>query len=76
MIPVFRRAIFFFKLTENVIFNFRKIDIDPLEQKYPRVTSPRSSDGPKPLDVTSINKLEEPVRPYGVFESDEELAHR
>lgn len=51
--------------------------LDPPGQKnYPGVTSPISLDLPKPIDVKLTNKLEETLRPYGVFESDEELAHR
>ncbi|XP_063426493.1 poly(A) polymerase beta-like isoform X1 [Mytilus trossulus] len=51
--------------------------LDQSGQKiYPGVTSPISLDGPKPLDIKLSNKLEEAMRPYGVFESDEELAHR
>lgn len=51
--------------------------LDPPGQKtYPGVTSPISLDGPKPLDIKLTSKLEETMRPYGVFESEEELAHR
>ena len=51
--------------------------LDPPGQKnYPGVTSPISLDLPKPIDIKLTNKLEETLRPYGVFESDEELAHR
>lgn len=45
-------------------------------QKYPGITSPISLEGPKPVDVKLSKKLEETMRPFGVFESDEELAHR
>lgn len=46
------------------------------QQKYPGITSPISLEGPKPIDEKLSKKLEDTMRPYGVFESDEELAHR
>lgn len=47
------------------------------EQKmYPGITSPISLEGPKQVDLKLSQKLEETMRPYGVFESEEELAHR
>ncbi|XP_069117159.1 poly(A) polymerase beta-like isoform X1 [Argopecten irradians] len=50
---------------------------DNTDQKhYPGITSPISLDKPKPLDLKLSAKLEESMRPYGVFESDEQLAHR
>jgi len=45
-------------------------------QKYPGITSPISFDGPKPVDLKLSKKLEEIMRPFGVFESEEALAHR
>lgn len=45
-------------------------------QKYPGITSPISLEGPKPVDLKLTTKLEETMRPFGVFESEEELAHR
>lgn len=51
--------------------------LDSVEEKnYPGVTSPINLDLPKPLDLKLTAKLEETMRPYGVFESEEELAHR
>ena len=65
------------KLCFFVCFFFRIMALDPPGQKnYPGVTSPISLDLPKPIDIKLTNKLEETLRPYGVFESDEELAHR
>ena len=43
---------------------------------YPGVTGPISLAEPKPLDVELTNKLEESMKPHGVFESEAELAHR
>ncbi|XP_050405293.1 poly(A) polymerase type 3 isoform X1 [Patella vulgata] len=40
------------------------------------ITSPISLADPKPLDLELSKKLEEALRPHGVFESEEELAHR
>lgn len=45
-------------------------------QKYPGITSPISLEGPKPVDQKLTAKLIETMRPFGVFESDEDLAHR
>ena len=45
-------------------------------QKYPGITSPISLEGPKPVDVKLSQKLAEVLKPFGVFESDEELTHR
>ena len=45
-------------------------------QKYPGVTSPISLAFPKPFDNELSEKLEETLRPHGVFESEEELNHR
>ena len=50
--------------------------LDSTSGKYPGITSPISLDGPKPVDMKLSAKLEETMRPFGVFESDEELAHR
>ncbi|OWF51454.1 poly(A) polymerase beta-like [Mizuhopecten yessoensis] len=51
-------------------------DDNPDQKHYPGITSPISLDKPKPLDLKLSAKLEESMRPYGVFESDEQLAHR
>jgi len=45
-------------------------------QKYPGITSPISLEGPKPIDEKQSVILEETMRPYGVFESEGDLAHR
>ena len=50
--------------------------MEQTSQKYPGVTSPISLEGPKPLDEKLTEKLESTMRPFGVFESDEELAQR
>lgn len=50
--------------------------VEQTSQKYPGVTSPISLEGPKPLDEKLTEKLESTMRPFGVFESDEELAQR
>ncbi|XP_062574404.1 poly(A) polymerase type 3-like isoform X2 [Saccostrea cucullata] len=49
-----------------------------LEQtkSYPGITSPISLEGPKPLDLKLSEKLEEAMRPHGVFESEAEMSHR
>ncbi len=46
------------------------------DKKYPGITSPISLAGPKPIDVELSKKLEEAMKPYGTFESDQELAKR
>ncbi|KAK7493384.1 hypothetical protein BaRGS_00015284 [Batillaria attramentaria] len=43
---------------------------------YPGVTGPISLAEPKPFDLELSDKLEEAMRPHGVFESEAELAHR
>ena len=45
-------------------------------QKYPGITSPISLAEPKPHDLELSKKVEEAMRPYGTFESDQELAKR
>ncbi|KAJ7365513.1 hypothetical protein OS493_005622 [Desmophyllum pertusum] len=45
-------------------------------QKSYGITSPISLAGPKPGDITFTKALEESLKPYGVFESEEELQHR
>ncbi|XP_052768431.1 poly(A) polymerase type 3-like isoform X2 [Mya arenaria] len=45
-------------------------------QKLQGITAPISMEGPKPIDIHLSKKLEEYMRPFGVFESEEELAHR
>ena len=52
---------------------FQMADTD---KKYPGITSPISLEGPLPVDKSLTKKLEETLRPFGVFESDEELSHR
>lgn len=44
--------------------------------KYPGITSPISLAAPKPNDIELSRKVEEAMRPYGIFESDQELAKR
>ena len=44
--------------------------------KYPGVTAPISLEGAKPLDEKLTQKLEDTMRPFGVFESEEELTQR
>ncbi|XP_046364762.2 poly(A) polymerase type 3-like [Haliotis rufescens] len=46
------------------------------QNPYPGVTSPISLAEPKAFDLELSLKLEETLRPFGVFESEEELAHR
>ncbi|XP_061164398.1 poly(A) polymerase beta-like [Saccostrea echinata] len=45
-------------------------------KNYPGITSPISLEGPKPLDLKLSEKLEEAMRPHGVFESEAEMSHR
>ena len=45
-------------------------------KKYPGVTSPLSLVGPKEQDLELSKKLEESMWAYGVFETEEEQAHR
>lgn len=45
-------------------------------QKYPGITAPISLEGPKPVDLKMTKKLEETMKPFGVFESEDELNHR
>ena len=45
-------------------------------QKYPGITSPISLVGPKQQDIDLTTKLEETMKPFGVFESEDELAKR
>lgn len=40
------------------------------------MTSAISVAEPKPLDITRTNELKEALKPYNVFESEEELNHR
>ncbi|XP_052828608.1 poly(A) polymerase beta isoform X4 [Octopus bimaculoides] len=46
------------------------------EKQYPGITSPISFEGPKSSDQELSHKLELALRPYGVFETEEELNHR
>lgn len=45
-------------------------------QKSYGITSPISLAEPKPNDIVLTKALEETLKPYGVFESEEELQHR
>lgn len=45
-------------------------------QKTYGITSPISMAGPKPKDIELSKALEESLKPYGVFESEDELQHR
>ncbi|XP_022330702.2 poly(A) polymerase beta-like isoform X2 [Crassostrea virginica] len=45
-------------------------------KSYPGITSPISLEGPKPLDLKLSEKMEEAMRPHGVFESEAEMSHR
>ncbi|KAH3854981.1 hypothetical protein DPMN_097541 [Dreissena polymorpha] len=45
-------------------------------QKVLGISTPINTDGPKPVDIKLTAKLTDFMRPYGVFESDDELAHR
>lgn len=40
------------------------------------MTSPVSVAEPKPSDIIRTNELRESLKPYNVFESEEELNHR
>lgn len=40
------------------------------------MTSAISVAEPKPLDIARTNELKEALKPYNVFESEEELNHR
>ncbi|XP_064599647.1 poly(A) polymerase beta-like isoform X2 [Liolophura sinensis] len=46
------------------------------QKSYPGVTSPLSLAGPDPLDIKLSTRLEETLRPHGIFESEDELSHR
>lgn len=45
-------------------------------KNYLGITSPISLEGPKLVDLKLSEKLEEAMRPHGVFESEEEMSHR
>ncbi|XP_074632480.1 uncharacterized protein LOC141890840 [Acropora palmata] len=45
-------------------------------QKTYGITRPTSMVGPKPKDILLTNALEESLKSYGVFESEDELCHR
>lgn len=45
-------------------------------KNYLGITSPISLEGPKPVDQKLSEKLEEAMRPHGVFESEEKMSHR
>ena len=44
--------------------------------QYPGVTGPISLAEPKTFDAELTRKLEESMKPHGVFEGEAELAHR
>ena len=44
--------------------------------KYPGITSPISLNDPLQIDIDLSKKLEETMKPFGVFESEAELAKR
>ena len=46
------------------------------QTKYCGVTAPLSVAEPTSIDLELTKKLEEAMKPHGVFESDEELAKR
>ncbi|CAH1791174.1 unnamed protein product [Owenia fusiformis] len=46
------------------------------ETKYPGITSPLSLAEPKEFDLQLTEKLVETLKPFNVFESEAELAHR
>ena len=48
----------------------------PQRPKYPGITAPISTAPPKPEDLELTAKLEECLRSYDLFESEEEMAHR
>ncbi|KAM3932155.1 poly(A) polymerase gamma [Leptodactylus fuscus] len=50
------------------------LEVQP--QKHYGITSPISWAGPKDIDHLYTQKLIEAMRPFGVFEDDEELRHR
>lgn len=56
-------------------FNFLVAVMEPTKS-YPGITSPISLEGPKPLDLKLSEKMEEAMRPHGVFESEAEMSHR
>ena len=46
------------------------------EKKYPGITSPINLSMPTPMDLELSKKLEEAMKPYGVFDTEEDLAKR
>ena len=50
--------------------------LNHIDLKVLGISTPINTDGPKPVDIKLTSKLTDFMRPYGVFESDEELAHR
>ncbi|KAJ8308538.1 hypothetical protein KUTeg_013412 [Tegillarca granosa] len=58
----------FFLLVYSIMAQNQKI--------YPGITSPISLEGPKQVDLKLSQKLEESLRSYGVFESQQEVDHR
>ncbi|XP_069625001.1 poly(A) polymerase gamma isoform X1 [Ranitomeya imitator] len=50
--------------------------VEVLPQKHFGITSPISWTGPKDIDYLYTQKLTEAMRPFGVFEDDNELRHR
>ena len=51
-------------------------DSNLAREGYPGVTSPISLQKPSALDLDLSERLEESMRPFGVFENEEELAKR
>lgn len=44
--------------------------------KYPGITAPISTQPPKPEDLELTDQLEECLRSFDLFETDEEMSHR
>ena len=47
-----------------------------MENRYPGITSPINLSRPSHIDEVLTRKLEETLKPFGVFESEQELAKR
>ncbi|XP_069811548.1 poly(A) polymerase gamma isoform X5 [Dendropsophus ebraccatus] len=56
------------------MFTNGHLEVQP--QKHYGITSPISWAGPKEIDHLYTQKLTEAMKPFGVFEDDEELRHR
>lgn len=63
-------------LNKNV--NNKQQQENEQNNKYPTfgMTSAISTAGPKPADIIKTNELEESLKPYDVFETEQELNHR